>query len=343
MSDTYAEVQRTTSFESPETMCSICFDAVAGHVYRSTAKLICGHDFHLDCIGSAFNVKGAMQCPNCRNVEMGRWLYASGPPCSDPEIVMEDWIPHEEQYALAHPETPFSFHWCPFSGLPRAHTVFEVLDSSQPAYHNLPRPASSVPQSYLAYVIPIPPASPSVTNVTIENHNYSYQSNGVSNPNNNMQYPNGVHNPQLLPANNAYPNSIDQAPVAPVTHRSMREIDTMTRSGSYMQSSLHGYSSQSRGMLQSSQAIHYPHQQTTPVGMSTTTISGPAIFHGRSTLPPPPPPVPTYSASTQNGTFYIYPPQGSSILTSHQTESSFPNVAGSDSNRTGSFWHGQWP
>lgn len=29
--------------------------------------------FSSDCIGSAFNVKGAMQCPNCREVESGVW------------------------------------------------------------------------------------------------------------------------------------------------------------------------------------------------------------------------------------------------------------------------------
>ncbi len=32
----------------------------------------------LDCIGSAFNSKGTMQCPNCRQVEDGEWLYANG-------------------------------------------------------------------------------------------------------------------------------------------------------------------------------------------------------------------------------------------------------------------------
>ncbi|MCO5562277.1 hypothetical protein L7F22_015902 [Adiantum nelumboides] len=30
------------------------------------------------CIGSAFNAKGAMQCPNCRQVEGGQWLFSSG-------------------------------------------------------------------------------------------------------------------------------------------------------------------------------------------------------------------------------------------------------------------------
>jgi len=43
-----------------------------------------------DCIGSAFNVKGMMQCPNCRKIEKGRWLYASGPTNSSPELSTND-------------------------------------------------------------------------------------------------------------------------------------------------------------------------------------------------------------------------------------------------------------
>jgi len=44
-----------------------------------------------DCIGSAFNAKGAMQCPNCRKIEKGRWLYASGHrPSAD--IDMGGWV-----------------------------------------------------------------------------------------------------------------------------------------------------------------------------------------------------------------------------------------------------------
>ncbi|CAM6102984.1 unnamed protein product [Calypogeia fissa] len=58
--------------------CSVCLDAVSDSGERSIAKLKCGHHFHLDCIGSAFNAKGAMQCPNCRHVENGQWLYANG-------------------------------------------------------------------------------------------------------------------------------------------------------------------------------------------------------------------------------------------------------------------------
>ena len=50
--------------------------------------------FLLDCIGSAFNAKGAMQCPNCRKIEKGRWLYASGHRPS-PDIDIGGWVTSE--------------------------------------------------------------------------------------------------------------------------------------------------------------------------------------------------------------------------------------------------------
>ncbi|XP_030923681.1 uncharacterized protein LOC115950612 isoform X2 [Quercus lobata] len=53
--------------------CTVCLDEVSDFSERTAVKLRCSHVFHLDCIGSAFNVKGAMQCPNCREVESGVW------------------------------------------------------------------------------------------------------------------------------------------------------------------------------------------------------------------------------------------------------------------------------
>jgi hypothetical protein len=51
--------------------------------------------FLSDCIGSAFNAKGSMQCPNCRHVENGQWLYANGCRQRD-ELILEDIINEEE-------------------------------------------------------------------------------------------------------------------------------------------------------------------------------------------------------------------------------------------------------
>ncbi|KAG5632847.1 hypothetical protein H5410_004564 [Solanum commersonii] len=58
--------------------CSICLEVVTNNNNRSIAKLKCGHLFHLDCIGSEFNVGGLMHCPNCRDIEDGNWLFLEG-------------------------------------------------------------------------------------------------------------------------------------------------------------------------------------------------------------------------------------------------------------------------
>lgn len=90
--------------EKTPVSCSICLDAVVvvgGE--RSTARLQCGHEFHLDCIGSAFNSKGVMQCPNCRKVEKGNWLYASGSRPSQ-DINMDEWAHDEDLYDVSYSE-----------------------------------------------------------------------------------------------------------------------------------------------------------------------------------------------------------------------------------------------
>lgn len=61
-----------------------------------------------DCIGSAFNVKGAMQCPNCRKIEKGQWLYASGGrPFT--EFNLEEWAHDEDLYDLSYSEMVTEF------------------------------------------------------------------------------------------------------------------------------------------------------------------------------------------------------------------------------------------
>lgn len=56
-----------------------------------------------DCIGSHFNVKGAMQCPNCRKIEKGQWLYANGGR-SYPEFSMDEWSQDEDLYDVSYSE-----------------------------------------------------------------------------------------------------------------------------------------------------------------------------------------------------------------------------------------------
>ncbi|KAL5202115.1 hypothetical protein ABZP36_013067 [Zizania latifolia] len=112
--------------------CSICLDAVvAAGQERSTARLHCGHEFHLDCIGSAFNAKGIMQCPNCRKIEKGNWLYANGSR-STQDVNMDEWAHDEDLYDVSYSEMPFRFHWCPFGRLPQLPSFFEEGESSPP-------------------------------------------------------------------------------------------------------------------------------------------------------------------------------------------------------------------
>lgn len=44
-----------------------------------------------------------MQCPNCRKIEKGQWLYANG--CRTfPEFNMDDWAHDEDLYDLSYSE-----------------------------------------------------------------------------------------------------------------------------------------------------------------------------------------------------------------------------------------------
>src|SRR5690349_9735441 len=48
--------------------CAICLDPVDSKSHAE-AHLLCGHIFHLSCLGSAFNSSGTMQCPTCRRIQ----------------------------------------------------------------------------------------------------------------------------------------------------------------------------------------------------------------------------------------------------------------------------------
>ncbi|KFK28020.1 hypothetical protein AALP_AA8G461000 [Arabis alpina] len=90
--------------EVPLEQCSICFEPLGYEKNdRTVVKLSCHHKFHLDCIGSAYNAKGKMQCPNCRNVEPGEWLYANGPPIPNPIEDMMDMMDEEEEHVQELP------------------------------------------------------------------------------------------------------------------------------------------------------------------------------------------------------------------------------------------------
>ncbi|XP_020587672.1 uncharacterized protein LOC110029635 [Phalaenopsis equestris] len=130
----YMDLEKPNQSEDPKgsfsSSCSICLEFVLDRGERSIAKLQCGHEFHLDCIGSAFNAKGAMQCPNCRKIEKGHWLYANGI-CPSTDFDIDGWIT-ENFYDL---ELPFGFQWCPFRGFTRLTALLDDGDSQPNSYH----------------------------------------------------------------------------------------------------------------------------------------------------------------------------------------------------------------
>ncbi|XP_050203994.1 E3 ubiquitin-protein ligase RFI2 [Mercurialis annua] len=232
--------------------CSICLDTVSDNGARSTAKLQCGHQFHLDCIGSAFNMKGAMQCPNCRKVEKGQWLYANGSNRVLPEMSMDDWIPDEDIYdhLTSFSEMQYRLQWCPYE-LGRVGPPFEEVESPSTTYYD-PRghhsvyaeqtAASSVAHSYVAYVGQLPPNA-SRSNESIDDTNFNHHWNGLSGrhdiisthafPAINFQYHTtwGRGSPPFS-ISSTHINNVDPASV-PLPYRSSNgEPDTRTRSTS---------------------------------------------------------------------------------------------------------------
>ncbi|CAN8320229.1 unnamed protein product [Cochlearia groenlandica] len=123
-----------------------------------------------DCIGSAFNAKGVMQCPNYRKVEKGPWMYANGSR-SLPEFNVEDWVQEEDIYDVGgYSEMSFGVHWCPFTSLARPPS-FEDAEFSSSSYHDRvgqqgyfaepTTPAPSHPCPYVTYFGPINSSSSS--------------------------------------------------------------------------------------------------------------------------------------------------------------------------------------
>ncbi|KZV43671.1 hypothetical protein F511_00222 [Dorcoceras hygrometricum] len=124
--------------------CSICLEAIVDNGDRSWAKLQC------DCIGSAFNSKGAMQCPNCRKIEKGQWLYAYGN-FPLPDFNIDDWAHDEDLYDLRYSEILFGVHWCPFSGLTRIPASFDNAANTMGVHQGI----ETHPCPYIAYFGPV--------------------------------------------------------------------------------------------------------------------------------------------------------------------------------------------
>ncbi|GAV79002.1 zf-RING_2 domain-containing protein [Cephalotus follicularis] len=246
--------------------CSICLEIVTDNGDRSWAKLQCGHQFHLDCIGSAFNTKGAMQCPNCRKIEKGQWLYANG--CrSFPEFSMDDWTHDEDLYDLSYSELSFGVHWCPFGSLARLPSSFDEGEFSSTAYHDLlgqhaifaehtAVSSATHPCPYIAYFGPIHPSSSNSGGSVSDSSNFNNPWNGPSIrsdiptsyafPAMDLHYHNWEHHSSPLSTSSSRIGGADQPSIPSVTPRSARSGSDVPRSGSFMHPFLVGHSSTAR-------------------------------------------------------------------------------------------------
>ncbi|KAH0726869.1 hypothetical protein KY284_002734 [Solanum tuberosum] len=244
--------------------CSICLEAVTDNGDRSWSKLQCGHQFHLDCIGSAFNIKGQMQCPNCRKIEKGQWLYASG--CRPlPDFNMEDWAHDEDLYDLSYTEMSFGVHWCPFSGLTRLPSSYDEGELSSSAYHDLlgqhaifadhtAVSSAAHPCPYIAYVGIHPSSSNSSGSINDGlNFNNHWTSPSVPNempasyafPGMDVHYHSWDHH-SSFPMANSRVGTADQSSVPSVTQRVARTNVDIPRPGSFVPPFLVGHGSAAR-------------------------------------------------------------------------------------------------
>ncbi|XAR52639.1 hypothetical protein NMG60_11020806 [Bertholletia excelsa] len=238
----------------PSVSCSICLEAVTDNGDRSWAKLQCGHEFHLDCIGSAFNVKGAMQCPNCRKIEKGQWLFSGGYR-SFHEFNMDEWAHDEDLYDLSYSEMSFGVHWCPFSGLARLPSSFEEGELPSTAYHDFlghhavfaehtAVSSATHPCPYIAYFGPVHPSSSNSSGSISDGSNFNNHWNGPSVasempssyafPAMDIHYHSWDHHSSPFPTSSSRIGGADQSSIAPVSQRGPRPNSDIPRSGSYM-------------------------------------------------------------------------------------------------------------
>ncbi|KAK7284383.1 hypothetical protein RJT34_19128 [Clitoria ternatea] len=246
--------------------CSICLEPVSDDADRSWAKLHCGHRFHLDCIGSAFNIKGAMQCPNCRKIENGQWLYANGSR-SYPEFSMDDWAHDDDLYDVSYSEMSFGVHWCPFGNLTRLPSSFEEGEFSSTAYHDIvgqqaifaehtPVSSASHPCPYIAYFGPVHPSTSNSGGSVSEASNYNHWNGPPPVPSDmptsytfpamDLHYHGWEHHPSHFSSASGRLGTADQNSASPGSQRSARGGSEVPRSGSYMRPFIVGHSSAAR-------------------------------------------------------------------------------------------------
>ncbi|XP_057956927.1 E3 ubiquitin-protein ligase RFI2-like [Malania oleifera] len=153
---------------SSSVTCSVCLEEVTVESRRSTATLRCGHWFHLDCIGSVFNVRGSMQCPNCRDVENGEWRFADGG--SAESAWSDDDLRHFIRMQLSGP------HWCPHLVLLQVLGSFVERGFSLLDYYEDPAISYGGPNDHYWAGRSVPSGHPTSHILhLIEHHHYSIE------------------------------------------------------------------------------------------------------------------------------------------------------------------------
>ncbi|KAL4325392.1 hypothetical protein GQ457_11G010580 [Hibiscus cannabinus] len=294
--------------------CSICLEVVTDNGDRSWANLQCGHQFHLDCIGSAFNVKGAMQCPNCRKIEKGQWLYANGSR-SYPEFSVDELTHDEDLYDLSFSEMSFGVHWCPFGSLAQLPSSFEQGEFSSTTYHELlgqhaifaeHSSSATHPCPYIAYFGPtIHPSSSNSSGSVSDSSSFNGHWNGPSVPSEiptsyafpamDLHYHSWEHHSPPFSISTHRIGSSDQPSIPPVSQRPARNGLDMARPGSFMHPFVVGHSAgaraasavpssfipaypgsnaRARDRVQALQAYYQHHHPSTLPAIRTPSISG---------------------------------------------------------------------
>uniref|UniRef100_A0A0D9WCZ3 RING-type domain-containing protein n=1 Tax=Leersia perrieri TaxID=77586 RepID=A0A0D9WCZ3_9ORYZ len=304
--------------------CSICLDAVvAGGGERSTARLQCGHEFHLDCIGSAFNAKGVMQCPNCRKIEKGNWLYANGSRPSQ-DVNMDEWAHDEDLYDVSYSEMGRRII-TPIHDFMGQHMFTEHVAAVSAA------PGAAHPCPYVAYLHPLPSlASSSSSHVperTMDGPAYHDPWHPLAGPSDGRPLqsvqPADFHHNHWAHVPNSYPqpssnNGVSEQQGVPFgTMRSARVDGDTQRRGSSVSPSFfsNGSGSRSRApnvppMVPQFMRAHGGMSEQYQQNSSSSLFAGAHRSGGMRTAPPPLP---------ENPAFCLFPP-GSSGHNSMETD-----------------------